>query len=119
MKVTEPIIVHGTDVNVRTQCAHYHSERDLIAIKFKCCNDFYACIQCHHEAAGHAPEVWPKSEFNAQAVHCGNCQHTFSIASYFDCDNSCPNCQVAFNPGCATHYHLYFEQEVLKADNFQ
>jgi uncharacterized CHY-type Zn-finger protein len=96
-------------VDERTQCAHYHSERDIIAIKFKCCEAFYACIDCHRETADHAPVVWPKSEFDAQAIYCGSCKSTFSIASYLGCDNTCPACQAAFNPGCANHYHLYFE----------
>jgi uncharacterized CHY-type Zn-finger protein len=110
MKVTTPVTIHGTGINARTQCAHYHSERDIIAIKFKCCDDFYACIQCHEEAVTHAPIVWPKSEFQAEAIYCGNCKSTLSITDYLGCDNTCPNCQAAFNPGCANHYHLYFER---------
>jgi uncharacterized CHY-type Zn-finger protein len=100
---------HGVDVNARTQCAHYHSERDLIAIKFKCCDTFYACIKCHEALADHAPAVWPKSERLAPAILCGNCQQTISIAAYLACDNTCPVCQAAFNPGCVNHYDLYFE----------
>ena len=50
MSSTAIITCHGTGVNERTQCAHYHSERDIIGIKFKCCDAFYACIQCHEEA---------------------------------------------------------------------
>jgi uncharacterized CHY-type Zn-finger protein len=105
-----PVSVHGTQVNDRTQCAHYHSERDIIAIKHKCCNTFYACILCHNEAANHPTQVWPHHEFDEPAVYCGNCHATLSISQYLNCDNSCPNCQAAFNPGCATHYHFYFEQ---------
>ena len=70
----------------------------------------YACIQCHDETAGHAPAVWPKLAFHTKAVYCGNCQYAFSIASYLSCDNACPNCQAAFNPGCVNHHHFYFEQ---------
>ncbi len=110
MVTTEPITVHGTGVNERTQCAHYHSGRDLIAIKFKCCDAFYACIDCHSEAVAHAPVVWPRAEFRTKAVYCGNCKTTFSITDYLGCDNTCPTCQAAFNPGCANHYHLYFER---------
>ena len=104
-----PAICHGTGVNARTQCAHYHSERDIIAIRHKCCDTFYACIQCHNEAAGHAPQVWPPAEFDTRAVLCGNCQTTLSISEYLACENVCPHCQAAFNPGCANHYHFYFE----------
>ena len=104
-----PAICHGTGVNARTQCAHYHSERDIIAIRHKCCDTFYACIHCHNEAAGHAPQVWPLAEFDTRAVLCGNCQTTLSISEYLACENVCPHCQAAFNPGCANHYHFYFE----------
>ena len=110
METAPSIICHGISVNERTQCAHYHSERDIIAIKLKCCDAFYACIQCHEEAADHAPVVWPKSEFTTEAILCGNCQSTLSITSYLGCNNTCPICQAAFNPGCANHYHLYFER---------
>jgi len=96
-------------VTARTQCTHYHSERDLIAIKFKCCDTFYACIQCHHELAGHAPTRWPRDEFHALSIRCGNCQHTLSITDYMACHHTCPACRAAFNPGCAKHYDLYFE----------
>ncbi len=101
--------VHGVGVNAFTQCAHYHSERDIIAIKHKCCGTFYACIQCHNELVSHAPVVWPKTEHEAKAILCGNCQHVLSIHEYLACGNTCPTCQAAFNPGCANHYPLYFE----------
>lgn len=103
------VICHGIGVNERTQCAHYHSERDIIAIKFKCCDTFYACIQCHNETAGHAPAVWSKAERRAEAILCGSCHSTLRIADYLACGNNCPVCGAAFNPGCANHHHLYFE----------
>ena len=108
MEAAAPIVCHGTNVNERTQCAHYHSERDIIAIKFKCCGEFYACIECHQDMVDHVPIIWPKVEFAAQAILCGNCKSTLSIAEYLSCGNTCPACQSAFNPGCANHYHLYF-----------
>ena len=111
MAPVTPIVIYGTSVNKRTQCAHYHSERDIIAIRFKCCDAFYACIQCHNEAADHAPVVWPKAEFAAEAIYCGNCHSTLAIADYLGCSNTCPVCQAAFNPGCANHYHLYFARK--------
>ena len=110
MQTATPVICHGTNVNEHTQCAHYHSERDIIAIKFKCCGEFYACIECHQEMANHAVAVWPETEFDAPAILCGNCKSTLSIAEYLACGNTCPACQAAFNPGCANHYHLYFAQ---------
>jgi len=110
VKNTAPITIHGTAVNERTQCAHYHSERDIIAIRHKCCGEFYACIHCHNEAANHPAEVWPKAEFQTEAIYCGSCHQTLPVASYLSCNSTCPHCQAAFNPGCANHYHLYFEQ---------
>ena len=110
MSSSAPIICHGTGINQRTQCVHYHSERDIIGIRFKCCGVFYACIKCHEEAVDHAPIVWPKAEFATEAIYCGNCRSTLSITRYMGCDNTCPICQTAFNPGCANHYHLYFER---------
>ena len=107
---TIPPLIKGTAVNARTQCVHYHSARDIIAIKFKCCDTFYACIQCHEEQADHPPVVWPKAEYHTEAVYCGNCRRTLSISGYLACGNACPHCQAAFNPGCANHYHLYFER---------
>jgi len=104
-----PPICHGIGVNERTQCAHYHSERDLVAIQFKCCGLFYACIACHDELAGHPTKVWGKDERGHEAILCGNCHSTLSIAAYFACQNSCPMCHAAFNPGCAAHYPLYFD----------
>ncbi|MBD2723924.1 CHY zinc finger protein [Hymenobacter armeniacus] len=109
MSSAAPIVCHGTGVNERTQCAHWHSERDIIAIKFKCCDEFYACFDCHLETAGHALAVWPAAEFQAEAIYCGNCKNTLSIERYLSCGNRCPHCQAAFNPGCARHYPLYFE----------
>lgn len=109
VKTEASVSCHGTGVNARTQCAHYHSERDIIAIKHKCCDTFYACIHCHNETADHSSVVWPKAEFDTAAILCGNCQTTLTIAEYLACRNSCPHCQAAFNPGCANHHHFYFE----------
>ena len=104
-----PLSVRGTAVNARTQCAHWHSERDIIAIKFKCCGEFYACFECHAEQAGHPAQAWPRAEFGEAAIYCGNCHTTLIISTYLASGNRCPACAAAFNPGCAKHYPLYFE----------
>jgi uncharacterized CHY-type Zn-finger protein len=101
--------VEGIEVNERTQCAHYHSDRDIVAIRFKCCDRYYACIRCHEELAGHGVELWGRHERNAPAILCGACHGALSIAEYLGCGNACPKCGAGFNPGCARHYHLYFE----------
>jgi uncharacterized CHY-type Zn-finger protein len=103
--------VRGIDVTALTQCSHWHSERDIIAIRHKCCGDYYACITCHEALAGHKAEVWPKDRWDIKAVLCGACGHEMTIAEYIACTSTCPGCQAAFNPGCAAHYPLYFDME--------
>ena len=103
------IEVIGVDVDEQTRCAHYHGERDIIAIKFKCCGGWFPCHQCHAELAAHAPIVWPRDEFDEPAVLCGGCGRQLSVREYLECDSTCPECNRQFNPGCAKHYHLYFE----------
>jgi len=96
-------------VTDETRCAHYHSERDVVAVRFKCCDTFYACIYCHEELADHPPQRWSKGERETNAIYCGRCRGTMSIREYLGCGNRCPLCGAAFNPGCADHYHFYFE----------
>lgn len=101
--------VRGTNIDAQTRCAHYHSEIDIIAIKFKCCGKWFPCFRCHAENAAHEPQVWSKNERDEQAILCGECGRQLTIEEYINCDSTCPNCKSAFNPGCANHYHLYFE----------
>mgnify|MGYP003577132421 CR=1 FL=1 len=105
----QSIQVKGPVVDEHTRCIHYHSEKDVIAIKMKCCGDYYPCIKCHNETAAHAAAVWPKKEFDRKAVLCGMCYHEMTINEYLKSHNQCPNCKAPFNPGCSNHYHLYFE----------
>ncbi|MFD2611789.1 CHY zinc finger protein [Paenibacillus gansuensis] len=102
--------VHGA-IDGRTRCKHYHSERDIIAIKMKCCETYYSCYYCHQEEAGHVAAVWPAEQWNTPAVLCGNCRSKLTVRQYMDCDYSCPSCGAAFNPGCKLHNHYYFETE--------
>jgi uncharacterized CHY-type Zn-finger protein len=53
--------------------------------------------------------VWPTDKFTENAILCGACGHQLSIDEYLACANTCTRCLAAFNPGCAKHYHLYFE----------
>ncbi|CAN8105289.1 unnamed protein product [Discula destructiva] len=101
--------VHGLEVSPLTQCAHWHSDRDVIAIKHKCCGAYYACISCHAALADHAPEVWLLGERDVGAVLCGRCGREWTVAEYLGCRGACPGCEAAFNPGCARHYEMYFE----------
>jgi uncharacterized CHY-type Zn-finger protein len=101
--------VHGVDLDGETRCAHWRSPLDVIAIRMRCCGAYYACRECHDALADHPAEVWPKSQWDDPAVLCGACGTELSARAYMACDNRCPACGAAFNPGCRTHYHLYFE----------
>ncbi len=103
------ISVFGKPIDNQTRCVHWHSELDIIAIKFKCCNKYYPCFSCHEETTDHKPEVWPIKEFTEKAILCGVCGNELAINEYMNCDNTCPKCASLFNPGCKNHYHLYFE----------
>jgi len=102
-------VVSGVDVDSETRCGHWNTELDIIAIKFKCCGRWYPCFECHAELAGHEPAVWPNEEFDEKAILCGACGHQLTINEYMNCRSICPACNAPFNPGCANHYHLYFE----------
>lgn len=105
------INIYGKPVDQQTRCQHWHSELDVIAIKFKCCGNYYPCFSCHEEEADHEHQVWPKAEFDTKAILCGVCGTELSISDYQKSNNTCPTCQSAFNPGCSKHYHLYFETD--------
>lgn len=102
------LIVKGKDVDQQFRCFHYHSAVDIVAIKFKCCNTYYACYFCHKEIADHETQVWDKEEFMTKAIACGNCSNEMTIAAYLSSGNNCPNCEALFNPKCINHYHFYF-----------
>jgi uncharacterized CHY-type Zn-finger protein len=102
-------LVKGMCVDEFTRCVHYHSALDVIAIKFKCCGEYYPCYECHEQDAGHAPQAWTKDEFDTRAILCGVCKTELTISEYLNSDNQCPVCKTPFNPNCSKHYHLYFE----------
>ncbi|MGI8788269.1 MAG: CHY zinc finger protein [Pyrinomonadaceae bacterium] len=109
MKIIHGAEVHGANVDFETRCAHYHSDVDIIAIKFKCCEKWFPCFECHAETSKHKPSVWNNDEHETLAVLCGGCGHQLSVAEYLECGSVCPNCRREFNPNCARHYHLYFQ----------
>ncbi|MFJ8065900.1 CHY zinc finger protein [Psychrobacillus sp. NPDC096426] len=100
--------VFGAVVDNETRCTHYHTEKDIIAIKFKCCNRYYPCYKCHEEDADHKIERWPKQQFGELAILCGSCQKELTIHAYMH-TASCPHCQATFNERCSAHYPIYFE----------
>lgn len=102
--------VNGVSLDPETRCGHYDGPLDIIAIKMRCCHAYYACRECHDELAGHAAAVWPVAEWGNAAILCGACDVELSVRDYLGCANRCPSCAAPFNPGCANHHHLYFEQ---------
>ena len=109
MENFDTVRIKGKLVNEHTGCVHYHSPVDVIAIKFKCCQDYYACYYCHQEAVRHEAKVWKKEEWDKTAIYCGKCHAEMSIQQYFNSNYQCPSCGSAFNTKCANHNHLYFE----------
>ena len=105
-----PLII-GKSVDEFTRCIHYYSDKDIIAIKFKCCDQYYPCFLCHQETADHEPLVWSKSEYHMKAILCGQCKHELTINEYLKAGNQCLKCSALFNPNCSLHYHLYFENQ--------
>lgn len=103
------ITLSGYLVDEYTRCIHYQSEKDVIAIRFKCCGVYYPCYDCHEKLAGHKALPWQKGEYNQLAVLCGVCKNQLTITEYLGSANHCPCCGAAFNPNCSKHYHLYFE----------
>ena len=99
----------GVGVDEQTRCAHWKTDLDIIAIKFKCCGEWFPCFDCHAAVADHKPQTWPVSDCDVKAILCGACGYQLSITEYFGCDSLCPKCGSSFNPGCSNHSHLYFE----------
>ena len=102
-------ILKGKLIDDYTRCEHYNNEKDIIAIKFKCCYCYFACIHCHEETENHAPKIWLKTERETKAILCGSCKTELTINEYLACESTCPNCTATFNPKCENHYHFYFE----------
>lgn len=101
--------VYGATVDNETRCTHYHTDLDIIAIKFKCCDKYYPCIHCHNEAETHPAEQWSADTFTStKAVLCGVCRYEMTIQTYMQATH-CPQCQSQFNSRCRLHYPYYFE----------
>lgn len=101
--------VGGVEVGSATRCAHYHGPRDVIAIRFACCDVFYPCHVCHRERADHESDRWPPDQFDVSAVLCGQCGTMLTIEQYLEAEHACPVCGAAFNPGCERHHDRYFQ----------
>jgi uncharacterized CHY-type Zn-finger protein len=103
--------LRGVAVDSETRCAHYLTERDVIAIAFPCCGTFYPCFECHETCCEQQPRRWPPDRFDERAILCGVCREVLTIETYLASEHRCPNCEAAFNPGCANHWDRYFRIE--------
>ena len=103
------IEIYGTSVQGDTRCVHYHSDLDVIAIRFKCCDRYYPCYSCHEEVAGHRAVRWSSADHDVKAILCGCCGNELTIREYLGCNATCPACGGGFNQNCSLHYNLYFE----------
>jgi len=74
--------LRGVAVDPETRCAHWDSERDVVALRFGCCGTFSPCHACHAETADHEPAPWPRARFDDPAVLCGVCGTTLSARRY-------------------------------------
>jgi uncharacterized CHY-type Zn-finger protein len=108
--------VRGVEVGPETRCAHYDTERDVVALRFACCEAYYPCFRCHEATADHEAiadhEVSRLSvDSSASAVLCGVCGAELTPREFVAGEHRCPDCDAAFNPGCADHYDQYFRFE--------
>lgn len=105
------VLLRGIRVDSVTRCAHYDGPRDVVAIRFSCCDAYYPCFECHREATGHEPVRWSSTRRDEPAVFCGVCGATMTAPDYLRGDHACPTCGTNFNPGCTAHHHHYFTFE--------
>lgn len=101
--------VYGVDVDPETRCAHYATPRDVIAIRFACCGEYYPCLECHDAVTDHESERWPGESLDRRGVLCGVCGSELTISTYLACKSTCPECGTEFNPGCKNHWPMYFD----------
>jgi len=100
--------VRGVELDAQTRCAHYNSPLDVVAIKMRCCDAYFACKDCHAVLADHSLEPWPREAWQQKAVLCGACRSELTIAAYMESLDCCPACGAPFNPGCREHRRFYF-----------
>lgn len=108
--------IYGSVIDDETRCIHYHTEKDIIAIKFACCDRYYPCYKCHEEHAHHPIQRWSKEQFDTLAILCGACHTELTIRQYLN-STHCPHCHALFNDRCEAHYPIYFEMEDHELEN--
>lgn len=103
----------GRLVDNHTRCSHYHTVKDIIALKFKCCGIYWPCYQCHLEiSACQATQRYSTEELKFQSMFvilCGQCYNELTFDEYNRNTYKCIYCDSEFNPGCLLHYDLYFD----------
>ena len=107
-RVVHGLRVRGVEVGPETRCAHYDTDRDVVALKFGCCGAYYPCFRCHEATEDHDAERLPVDS-SESAVLCGVCGAELTAREFVTGDHECPECGAAFNPGCADHYGRYFD----------
>lgn len=101
--------VYGRVVDTESRCVHWHSRRDVLALKFRCCDRYWACVTCHEQCAGHAVRRYHvELDSGLKVVVCGVCRCEMTFAEYTG-GLRCVQCHVEFNPGCKMHYSMYFD----------
>jgi uncharacterized CHY-type Zn-finger protein len=113
VKRVKEMVVKGKVVDGMTRCIHYHSELDIIAVKFACCGQYYPCYFCHQEAENHPVIRWSVRHLHEKAVFCGVCRHEMTLKEYLQGAGACPSCRAKFNPGCRKHWQYYFDRSLL------
>lgn len=104
MEEKEIIPIYGEELDECGRCRHYHTERDIAALKCGACGKYYACYHCHDELEDHT--FVPTGEEEKIPVLCGRCRHLLTYDEYES--GSCPYCGGKFNPGCKRHHNIYF-----------
>ena len=110
-------LIKGCLVDEFSRCEHWHSEIDVIALKFKCCPTvYYPCYSCHEETtpADHKVEKYDLVvDKDKNLVICGMCKTEMTFDKYRNTEEDgilkCYNCKAHFNPGCKLHYKIYFD----------
>ena len=100
--------IYGKPVDEQTRCVHYRTHKDVIAVKFNCCGNYYPCFRCHEECSDHPVKLWPEDQWQERAILCGVCRTELSIVEY-RASTRCPACSSEFNEACSSHAHLYFD----------
>jgi uncharacterized CHY-type Zn-finger protein len=111
--------VLGREIDNESRCFHWHSKLDIVAMRFKCCMEYYGCRQCHDEIANHDVILWDLiNDQYVDVVMCGSCASTLTTHDYLQGHDKCPTCKAPWNPRCELHRHLYFNVNSSSEDIF-